>query len=100
MKLIKSIFTSGAFWVLGVMPPFFIWCIVYFHDPVHRYVGTVIEVSSWDGSAKLKTKTETGKDTLLNVVPSKYENFEEGQVITVWTGGDLFDGIASTEPQH
>jgi hypothetical protein len=61
MKTIKSIFTSSAFWFLFVMPTVAIWSIVYFHDPVHRYVGTVIKVSSWNGNATLKTKTNIRK---------------------------------------
>lgn len=100
MKTIKSFLTSAGFWWLGVVPVLCIWGIIYSHDPVHRYVGTVTEVSSWDGSAKLKTKTETGKDTILNVIANRHERFVVGQVITVWTGGDLFDGLASTEPQY
>ena len=100
MKLIKSIFTSAVFWVLLVMPATFICLLIAHHTTPHRYVGTVVSVSSWDGSAKLKTKTETGKDTTLNVVTRKYERFVEGQVITVWTGGDLIGGVASTEPQN
>jgi hypothetical protein len=100
MNTLKSVLTSSAFWWFGIIPTLAIWSLIYFHDTPHKYVGTVIEVSAWDGSAKLKTKTETRKDTLLNVIPGKYERFVLGQVITVWTGGDLFDGIASTEPQY
>ena len=99
MKTIKSFFNSAFFWLFIITIAAFS-LIVFTHDPVHRYVGTVVSVSSWDGSAKLRTKTETGKDTTLNVVNKKYERFEVGQTITVWTGGDLFDGIASTDPQH
>lgn len=75
-------------------------CIAYFHTTPKKYVGEVIEVSSWDGNAVLKTKTYSGKDTLLDVHARKHERFEVGQIITVWTGGDLFEGIATTEPQH
>ena len=74
--------------------------MAYFHTQPKKYVGTVVEVSSWDGNARLKTKTRSGKDTILNVHCNKHEQFEVGKVITVWTGGDLFDGIASTKPQH
>ena len=100
MKTIKSIFTSSIFWFLFVIPVASITLIIYTHTTPHKYVGVVINVSSWNGNATLKTKTENGKDTTLRVVARKYERFEEGQIITVWTGGDLFDGIASTEPQH
>ena len=100
MKFIKSIFTSSAFWVFFVMPVASISLIILTHDTPHRYVGKVIDVSSWNGNAKLQTKTETGKDTILTVHPRKHERFVEGQIITVWTGGDLFDGIASTTPQN
>lgn len=93
-------FTSGVFWCFIVLPVASVSLIVACHDEPHRYVGVVTSVSSWNGDATLKTKTETGKDTTLNVVARKYEHFVEGQVITVWTGGDLFDGIASTYPQH
>ena len=67
--------------------------------PVHRYTGEVISVSSWDGSAVLRTKTETGKDTLIDVHNSKRERFVEGQIITVWTGGDLIGDFGTTRPQ-
>ena len=67
--------------------------------PVHRYVGEVVSVSSWDGSAILKTKTETGKDTTVVVHTSKHEKFVEGQTITVWTGGDLMGDFGTTRPQ-
>lgn len=100
MKFIKSIFTSSVFWVFFVMPVGSIALIITLHDTPHKYVGKVINVSSWNGNATLKTKTEAGKDTILTVVPNRYERFENDQIITVWTGGDLFDGIASTKPQH
>lgn len=100
MKFVKSIFTSSGFWVLVVMPVTFISIIVLTRDPVHQYTGRVISVDSWNGNAKLLTKTQTGKDTILIVQNRKYERFVVNQTITVWTGGDLFDGIASTEPQN
>ncbi len=67
--------------------------------PVNRYVGEVVSVSSWDGSAVLRTKTITGKDTLIDVHTSKHERFVEGQTITVWTGGDLIGDFGTTRPQ-
>ena len=67
--------------------------------PVNRYVGEVVSVSSWDGSAVLRTKTITGKDTLIDVHNSKNERFVEGQTITVWTGGDLIGDFGTTRPQ-
>jgi hypothetical protein len=67
--------------------------------PVHRYTGEVISVSSLYGSAVLRTKTETGKDTLIDVRNSKRERFIEGQIITVWTGGDLIGNFGTTRPQ-
>jgi len=91
---------SSAFWVLIVMPVASVSLIVACHTTPHKYVGVVTSVSSWDGDATLKTKTEFGKDTTLLVVSRKYERFVVGQVITVWTGGDLFEGIASTDPQN
>jgi hypothetical protein len=100
MKFIKSIFTSSAFWVLVVMPIAAVSLIILTHDPVHQYTGRVISVDWWNGDAKLLTKTQTGKDTVLIVQKRKYECFVIDQTITVWTGGDLFDGIASTEPQN
>lgn len=99
LKLLKDIFwnpLSVCLYIISIS----IFIIIYFHSPVNRYVGTVTEVSSWDGSAKLKTKTKSGKDTIIRVVANRHEEFMVSQIITVWTGGDLFDGIASTKPQH
>ena len=78
----------------------FMFLIAYCHTPIRIYVGIVTEVSSWDGAAKLLTKTKLGKDTILLVHARHREQFVQGQIITVWTGGDLFSGIATTEPQQ
>lgn len=98
------LFLKDFFWnpmmFLIAFGTFSIFLIAYFHTTPKKYVGVVIEVSSWDGNALLKTKTYSGKDTILHVHRNKHESFEKGQIITVWTGGDLFDGIASTKPQH
>lgn len=99
MKLLKTIFWNPAMFIF-LLVTFFMFLIGYFHTTPKRYVGEVIEVSSWDGKAVLKTKTESHKDTMLNVSPSRHESFVVGQIITVWTGGDLFSGIATTQPQH
>ena len=85
--------------VLLGLPVLFIVLIVAMHTESNRYVGTVMKVSSWDGAASLKTKNKRGEDTIIEVNPRRFERFTEGQVITVWTGGDLIDGIATTEPQ-
>jgi hypothetical protein len=73
--------------------------IIEFHTRSDKYVGTVMKVSSWDGAASLKTKNKRGQDTIIEVSPRRFERFTEGQVITVWTGGDLVGGIATTNPQ-
>lgn len=99
LKLIKDIFwnpLSVCLYIIGIT----VLIISYFHSPVNKYIGTVISVSSWDGSAKLKTKTKSGKDTIIHVTANRHEEFMVSQVITVWTGGDLFNGIATTKPQH
>ena len=67
--------------------------------PVKRYVGTVIDVSNWDGTAKLKTKTEEGKDTIVIVKAKRFERFQEGQTITCWSGGNLIIDDCTTDPQ-
>ena len=73
--------------------------ITALHTKPNRYIGKVIRVSSWDGAASLKTKNKRGKDIIISVHPRRYERFVEGQIITVWTGGGLIEGIATTEPQ-
>lgn len=99
LKLLKDIFWNPFSVCLYIMG-FSIFIISYFHSPVNKYTGTVISVSSWDGSAKLKTKNKSGKDTIIHVTANRHEEFMISQVITVWTGGDLFNGIATTKPQH
>jgi hypothetical protein len=74
--------------------------LIFLHEPPKKYVGTVIEVSAWSGNATIKTKTKIGKDTLMEVHKQHNEVFAIGQTITVWTGGDLFSGIATTKPQN
>ena len=69
------------------------------NTPVHRYVGTVISVSSWDGKARVRTKGLHNQDTVLDVICKRRERFVVGQVLTVWSGGDLIGDIASTDPQ-
>jgi hypothetical protein len=70
------------------------------NKPLHRYVGTVIEVSSWDGQAQLKTKGLHNQDTVITVICKRRERFVVGQVITAWSGGDLIrDDVATTDPQ-
>jgi len=69
-----------------------------FQSPSHRYVGTVISVESWDGTAKLLTKTDNNKDTVIIVRPHRYERFVVNQTLTVWTGGDCIND-ATTYPQ-
>lgn len=73
--------------------------IIALRTEPNRYVGTVMKVSSWDGAASLKTRNKKGKDTIIEVKTRRHERFTEGQVITVWTGGDLIGEIATTEPQ-
>lgn len=67
-------------------------------EPVTRYVGEVVEVDSWNGDAKLKTKTNLGKDTIIYVVHKRHEEFVVGQVITCWCGG-AYTGC-NTNPKH
>jgi hypothetical protein len=100
IKSIKSVLNSAAFWVFFGMPVAAISISIITHDKANQYTGKVISVSSWDGTAELLTQTCNGKDTVLTVKPNRYESFVLNQTITVWTGGDLFDGIASTKPQH
>ena len=45
------------------------------------------------------TKNKKGEDTIIRVNTRRHERFTEGQVITVWTGGDLIGEIATTDPQ-
>lgn len=97
--LLKFLFWNPVGFLLAFMSVS-LFLISYAHTPPKRFVGTVIYVSSWDGQAKLKTKTITGKDTALLVHPLNHEHFVVGQVITVWTGGELFSGIATTRPQE
>jgi len=86
--------------VIILLPILVIGLIIGLRTESNRYIGTVIKVSSWDGAASLKTRNKSGKDTVLNVQPRRFERFTEGQIITVWTGGDLFSGVATTEPQN
>lgn len=68
--------------------------------PLRRFVGTVTSVSSWNGYAQLKTKGLSGQDTAVTVIARRGERFAVGQVITVWSGGDLLsDDVATTDPQ-
>lgn len=66
--------------------------------PSHKYVGRVIAVDSWDGKAKLLTKTDNNKDTVIIVIPHRYERFVVNQVLTAWTGGEMITD-ATTTPQ-
>jgi hypothetical protein len=99
--LLKSLFWNPMGLLLGITSVGLFW-VAYTSTPSKRYVGTIVSVSSWDGKAFLKTKTlKTNKDTLLSVHCScRGERFVVGQVLTVWTGGELFDGIATTRPQE
>jgi hypothetical protein len=97
--VLKEIFWNPLMFIF-TLGMFFVFISSLLHTKPTRYVGTIREVSIWDGNAILDTKTINGKDTLLHVHKNKFESFEEGQTITVWTGGDLFDGIATTSPQH
>ena len=96
MKRLAEFFFNPMMYILysvaGMM-----FLLAYCHKPVKRYVGTVISVSSWDCSASLKTKTSSGKDTMLFVHARRNECFEAGQVITVWTGGDLTGDFGTTK---
>ena len=85
--------------VIVLLPILIIALIIALHTKSDKYVGTVMKVSSWDGAASLKTKTKRGQDTVIEVKPRRFERFTEGQVITVWTGGDLIGDIATTNPQ-
>ncbi len=85
--------------VIVLLPILIIALIIALHTKSDKYVGTVMKVSSWDGAASLKTKNKRGKDTIIMVHTRRYERFTEGQIITVWTGGDLIGEIATTEPQ-
>ena len=85
--------------IMILVPILSILLILALHTKPNRYVGKVIRVSSWDGAASLKTKNKRGKDTIIMVHTRRYERFTEGQIITVWTGGDLIGEIATTEPQ-
>lgn len=86
--------------VIIALPILAIGLIVALHTEPNRYIGKVIKVSSWNGAASLKTKNKKGKDTIIDVHPRRFERFVPGQIITVWTGGDLIGEIATTEPQN
>jgi hypothetical protein len=86
--------------VIISLPILAIALIVALHTESNRYIGKIIKVSSWDGAATLKTKNKAGKDTIINVQPRRFERFTPGQIITVWTGGDLIGEIATTDPQN
>ncbi len=75
-------------------------CLICFHEQPKKYVGVVVDVSSWSGDAKLKTKSSIGRDTIIDVHAQRNESFEVGQTITVWSGGELFTGVATTKPQN
>ena len=72
----------------------------YLHTPAKKWVGVVVSVSKWNGSAQLKTKTEVGVDTILTVTANRYQIFEVGQTMTAWSGGNLIGGAVSTIPQY
>jgi hypothetical protein len=74
--------------------------LVVFHESPKKYVGVVVDVSSWSGNAKLRTSSSKGMDTIIDVQAQKNEVFSVGQTITVWSGGELFTGIATTKPQN
>ena len=95
-KILKDI---GLLLIFIGIPILSILLITALHTKPNRYIGKVIRVSSWDGAASLKTKNKRGKDIIISVHPRRYERFVEGQIITVWTGGDLIGEIATTEPQ-
>jgi len=100
MKILKNIFLSPFSYFFYTMV-LFVLVMHYCHTTPKRYVGTIISVSKWDGSAKLKTKTASGKDTIVYVEhATRDEQFVVGQVITVWTGGELIGDFATTKPQH
>jgi hypothetical protein len=58
MKLLKTIFWNPVM-LIFLLVAFFMFLIAYLHTTPKRYVGLVIEVSSWDGKAKLKTRTQS-----------------------------------------
>jgi len=84
------------FMAIGIAGLFF--CALM-QKPIHRFVGTVESVSDWDGSARLKTKGARNQDTIIFVTARRRERFVAGQIITVWSGGDLISDVASTDPQ-
>lgn len=96
---IKDVFWNPVIFLL-VLSMLFVYISKILHTTPKKYVGTVREVSLWDGNATLETKTQNGKDTIVIVHHRKGEKFEDGQIITIWTGGDLFDGFGTTQPQH
>lgn len=69
-----------------------------FKSPPHKYVGRIIAVDSWNGNAKLLTKTDNNKDTVIILIPHRYEHFVVNQVLTAWTGGEMINN-ATTAPQ-
>lgn len=100
IKFFKTLLISGLIWIFIYTPIICIFLVVVCHTTPHRYVGEVVEISAWDGDATISTKTESGKDTLIIVYARRHEHFQIGQIITAWTGGNLIDGAASTEPQN
>lgn len=68
-------------------------------DPVKQWTGTIVKVSDWNSVGFMRTKTETGKDTIIKVRYPRHSHFVVGQVLTVWTGGDARGDKATTEPQ-
>ena len=100
MKFLKKIFLSPFAYFFYVVASLII-LMRCCHRTPKKYIGTILSISEFDGSATLKTKTESGKDTIVYVEhANRYEKFEVGQVITVWAGGDLIGDFATTKPQH
>mgnify|MGYP003402475775 CR=1 FL=1 len=65
------------------------------NKPVRKYTGTIININEY--SASLKTKTNSGVDTIIIVRLGKNETYGIGETVTIWTGGTLVGDFGITE---
>lgn len=93
MKILKEIISSKVIYLYSLVIIAFIFS-KYFQSPVKFYTGKIVEIVKWKSLAKIQTKNYTNKDTIILVKIPQTSDYQLGDTIVVYTGGNIIGDYA------
>ena len=91
MKIFRDIISSKIIYLYSLVIIAFMFS-KNFQSPVKCYTGEIIEISKWEGRAKIKAYHDN--DTIILVRISNHTKYQLGDTIIVYTGGNITGNYA------